>query len=143
MRVASLLDALTARGFTPATVAMDMGYDHNRIHAECAERDCAANWRGLSLTPGRQTRHGVTHLLELRLVTGKRRARLGVAAAVNSVPQTAHVAFCGKCDRKDKDELARLLRGVDAHSPGRLVPLAAEPDRSARRPFCLVSMGVR
>ena len=80
MHVASLLDALTARGFTPATVAMDMGYDHNRIHPECAKRDCAANWRGLSLTPGRQTRHGVTHLLELRLVTGKRRARLGVSS---------------------------------------------------------------
>jgi len=45
--------------------------------------------------------------------------------------------------RKDKDERARLRRGVDGHGPGRLVPLAAEPDRSAKRPFCLVSMGVR
>jgi len=23
-------------------VAMDMGYDNNRVYAECAERDCAA-----------------------------------------------------------------------------------------------------
>src|SRR5204862_6155892 len=29
MHVASLLDAVAARGFTPATVAMDMGNDHN------------------------------------------------------------------------------------------------------------------
>lgn len=42
MHVASLLDAVTARGFAPATVAMDMGYDNNRVYAECAERDCAA-----------------------------------------------------------------------------------------------------
>src|SRR5438093_13481684 len=42
MHVASLLDAVAARGFTPATVAMDMGYDNNRIYAECADRDCAA-----------------------------------------------------------------------------------------------------
>jgi transposase len=42
MHVASLLDAVAARGFSPATVAMDMGYDHNRIYAECAERGCAA-----------------------------------------------------------------------------------------------------
>lgn len=42
MHVASLLDATSARGFTPATVAMDMGYDNNRVYAECAERDCAA-----------------------------------------------------------------------------------------------------
>jgi len=59
---------------------------------------------------GRQTRHGVTHLLELRLVTGTRRARLGVAAAVNSVPQTAHVAFCGKYDILLQATLGR--RGV-------------------------------
>ena len=24
------------------TVAMDMGYDNNRVYAECAERGCAA-----------------------------------------------------------------------------------------------------
>jgi transposase len=42
MHVASLLDAVTARGFTPATVTMDMGYDHNRIYAECADRGAAA-----------------------------------------------------------------------------------------------------
>ena len=42
MHVASLLDAVIARGFSPATVAMDMGYDNNRVYAECAERGCAA-----------------------------------------------------------------------------------------------------
>jgi Transposase DDE domain len=42
MHVASLLDAMTARGFLPVTVAMDMGYDNNRVYAECEERDCAA-----------------------------------------------------------------------------------------------------
>ncbi len=26
----------------PATVAMDMGYDNNRVYAECDERGCAA-----------------------------------------------------------------------------------------------------
>src|SRR5439155_5014009 len=42
MHVASLLGAVRARGFAPETVAMDMGYDNNRVYAECAERDCAA-----------------------------------------------------------------------------------------------------
>jgi transposase len=42
MHVASLLDALHVRGFVPATVAMDMGYDNNRVYAECAERGAAA-----------------------------------------------------------------------------------------------------
>jgi hypothetical protein len=42
MHVASLLDSVAARGFTPETVAMGMGYDNNRVYAECAERDCAA-----------------------------------------------------------------------------------------------------
>ena len=36
--VASLLDAVRARGFTTATVAMDMGYDNGRVYAECADR---------------------------------------------------------------------------------------------------------
>lgn len=40
--VAPLLDAVRARGFTPRTAAMDMGYDNARIYAECAERDVAA-----------------------------------------------------------------------------------------------------
>jgi transposase len=40
--VAPLLDAVRARGFAPETVAMDMGYDNNRVYAECAARDCAA-----------------------------------------------------------------------------------------------------
>jgi len=39
MHLASLLDAVGARGFAPQTVAMDMGYDNNRVYAECAERD--------------------------------------------------------------------------------------------------------
>jgi hypothetical protein len=39
MHVASLLDALRTRGFSPATVAMDMGYDNSRIYAECGERN--------------------------------------------------------------------------------------------------------
>jgi len=37
--VAPLLDAVHARGFAPATVAMDMGYDNARVYAECADRD--------------------------------------------------------------------------------------------------------
>jgi len=41
MHVASLLDAVTARGFSPMTVAMDMDYDNSCIYAECAERDVA------------------------------------------------------------------------------------------------------
>ena len=36
--VAPLLDALHARGFRPETVAMDKGYDNNRVYAECEER---------------------------------------------------------------------------------------------------------
>jgi hypothetical protein len=40
--VAPLLDAVHARGFAPETVAMDGGYDHQRVYDECAERGCAA-----------------------------------------------------------------------------------------------------
>ncbi len=40
--VAPLLDAIRARGFQPTNVAMDMGYDNNRVYAECDERGCAA-----------------------------------------------------------------------------------------------------
>ncbi len=40
--VAPLLGAAGARGFAPATVAMEIGYDDNRVYAECAERGCAA-----------------------------------------------------------------------------------------------------
>ena len=36
--VAHLLDAVHARGFQPETVAMDKGYDVERIHAECETR---------------------------------------------------------------------------------------------------------
>jgi hypothetical protein len=39
--VAPLLDSLRARGFQPETVAMDRGYDYNRIYDECRERGCA------------------------------------------------------------------------------------------------------
>src|SRR5258706_15236265 len=37
---APLLDAVRARGLDPATVAMDMGYDYNRIYDEARERGC-------------------------------------------------------------------------------------------------------
>ncbi|HET8558161.1 MAG TPA: transposase [Gaiellaceae bacterium] len=37
---APLLDAVRARGFSPATCAMDMGYDYNRIYDEARERGC-------------------------------------------------------------------------------------------------------
>jgi IS5 family transposase len=40
--VAPLLDAVTAHGYRPETVAMDRGYDNNRVYAECDERGCAA-----------------------------------------------------------------------------------------------------
>jgi hypothetical protein len=39
--VADLLDVAKARGFTPATPALDKGYDNNRIYAECAGRGIA------------------------------------------------------------------------------------------------------
>lgn len=38
---ARLRDAVCARGFQPATVAMDRGYDNNRVYAERAERGVA------------------------------------------------------------------------------------------------------
>ena len=37
---APLLDAMHARGFKPETCAMDRGYDHPRVYAECEERGC-------------------------------------------------------------------------------------------------------
>lgn len=37
---APLLDTLHARGFRPATCAMDKGYDITRVYAECEARDC-------------------------------------------------------------------------------------------------------
>ena len=39
--VAALLDTLRRRGFQPETAALDMGYDNNRVYAECEERGCA------------------------------------------------------------------------------------------------------
>jgi hypothetical protein len=38
--VADLLDAVRARGFQPETVAMDKGYDIERVHAACEARGC-------------------------------------------------------------------------------------------------------
>jgi DDE family transposase len=38
--VASLLDAVIARGFRPETCAMDKGYDITRVYAECEARGC-------------------------------------------------------------------------------------------------------
>jgi hypothetical protein len=38
--VSSLLDAVSARGFQPKTVALDRGYDYNRIYDETRERGC-------------------------------------------------------------------------------------------------------
>lgn len=37
-KAASLLDTLAARGFAPATVAMDKGFDVSRVYDECVER---------------------------------------------------------------------------------------------------------
>jgi Transposase DDE domain len=39
--VAALLNTLRHRGFQPETAALDMGYDNNRVYAECEERGCA------------------------------------------------------------------------------------------------------
>lgn len=44
-----LIDAAKRRGMLAATAAMDKGYDMQRVHTECAERDC------LPLIPLRQT----------------------------------------------------------------------------------------
>jgi hypothetical protein len=38
--VAPLLDAVKVRGFKPETVALDRGYDSNRVFDECRKRDC-------------------------------------------------------------------------------------------------------
>jgi hypothetical protein len=37
--VAPLLDVARSRGFTAETTALDMGYDNNRVYAECEDRD--------------------------------------------------------------------------------------------------------
>lgn len=37
---AALLDTARRRGLMAATAAMDKGYDMERVHSECAERDC-------------------------------------------------------------------------------------------------------
>ena len=39
--VAPLLDGTRARGFDPRTVAMDRGYDNNRVYDECHARRIA------------------------------------------------------------------------------------------------------
>jgi hypothetical protein len=38
--VATLLDAVRAKGFAATTCAMDKGYDNNRVYDECGERGC-------------------------------------------------------------------------------------------------------
>ncbi len=38
--VAPLIDAVCARGYRPETVAMDKGYDNNRVMDETRERGC-------------------------------------------------------------------------------------------------------
>ena len=38
--VAPLLDAVKSRGFQPRTVAMDKGYDYNRVYDETRQRGC-------------------------------------------------------------------------------------------------------
>lgn len=47
---------MRARGFTPETVAMDRGYDNNRVFDECRERGvvpiiCLRKGRAIPLTP--------------------------------------------------------------------------------------------
>jgi len=39
--VATLLDAICARGVRPETVALDKGDDNNRVYAECEARKCS------------------------------------------------------------------------------------------------------
>ena len=43
--VAPLLDAVKARGYDAETVAMDRGYDNNRVYAECHERGVSRSSR--------------------------------------------------------------------------------------------------
>jgi hypothetical protein len=50
---APLLDAVHARGFTPLTCAMDMGYDYNRIYDETRERGC------VPIIPLKKNRHAI------------------------------------------------------------------------------------
>jgi Transposase DDE domain len=40
--VAPLLEAVKTRGFKPETVALDRGYDYNRVYDECRERGCVS-----------------------------------------------------------------------------------------------------
>jgi Transposase DDE domain/Transposase domain (DUF772) len=40
LSVAPLIDTAKRRGAIVATAALDKGYDNNRVHEECAERDC-------------------------------------------------------------------------------------------------------
>ena len=103
MHVASLLDAATARGFTPATVAMDMGYDNNRVYAECAERDCAAI---VPLRRGQKERDLRIPRIEARL-----RPRVPPGARHRARPAPRHLVV-----------LARLALVLER---ARAVPLAA------------------
>lgn len=54
--VAPLLDAARARGFAPETIAMDKGYDNNRVMDETRERGgvpivCLRKGRAIPLSP--------------------------------------------------------------------------------------------
>ena len=40
-RKRALLDTVRHRGFAPETAALDMGYDNNRVYAECEECNVA------------------------------------------------------------------------------------------------------
>ncbi len=64
---APLLDAVRVRGFTPRTCAMDRGYDHERVHAECAER------RVLPVIPLREGKTNPRQLVPLLPPDGSRK----------------------------------------------------------------------
>jgi hypothetical protein len=117
------------------------------MHRRCAlassnDRRALLRRRGPQSDASRQTRPGVAELLELRFGYKKTLCSRRQQLASNSVAQSAHVASCGKYDRKDQPA-CRLYPRRTARGPVRLVPLAAGSDRSAKRPFCLASTGVR
>lgn len=59
--VAPLLDSVKSRGFQPATVAMDKGYDYNRVYEEARERGCVpiiARKKSRHATPLTSIPHG-------------------------------------------------------------------------------------
>jgi hypothetical protein len=54
----------------------------------------------------------------------------------------SRVAECGKYDTREEDQLACLLRGVDAYALRCLVLRAAESDKLSERSFFFGSMGL-